>query len=243
MESRTPIPAISKKRLLTGRIMTGLVVVFLLWDAVMKLLLVGPVRDSFTELQWPVHLARGLGLLELACVLLALLPRTSVLGTVLLTGYLGGAIATHLRMEAPLFSHTLFPIYVGGLLWGGLVLRDPRIASLLLGPAVPRERDRHADRARHRDGLSQGVPAADRGPHADRPRTARSTWSRGEKSSSESTRRSVATSRRSNRRCRISTPRSTTTSAMICCGSSSSRVIPCSRQRPARRWPCACWAG
>ncbi len=168
METRTSIPAISSKRLLTGRIMTGLVVVFLLWDAIMKLLLVGPVRDSFVELQWPVHLARSLGLLELACLLVVLLPRTSVIGTILLTGYLGGAVATHLRLEAPLFSHTLFPIYLGALLWGGLVLRDPRIASLLLTPAVPPERDGQADGCSHRDGLPQGVAAAHRGPHADR---------------------------------------------------------------------------
>jgi hypothetical protein len=77
-----------------------------------------------------VHLAVTIGVLELACLAVYLVPRTAVLGAVLLTGYLGGAIATHVRLENPLFSHVLFPTYVAALVWGGLYLRDRRVSAL-----------------------------------------------------------------------------------------------------------------
>ena len=114
-----------------GRILSGLGIAFLVFDSAMKLVLIEPVRASFSELGFPVHLARGIGVLQLVCVLAYVVPRTAVLGAVLLTGYLGGAIATHVRLENPLFSHVLFPVYVAGMLWGGLYLREPRLRALL----------------------------------------------------------------------------------------------------------------
>ena len=82
-------------------------------------------------LGWPVSLAIPLGILLLSCLALYAIPRTAVLGAILLTGYLGGAVATHVRVADPLFSHVLFPVYVGAMLWGGLYLRDARLRALI----------------------------------------------------------------------------------------------------------------
>ena len=129
-ESVTPaVPSTS--RVLAGRIVTALPVLFLAFDTAIKLVRIEPVVQSFRELGYPVSLARGIGLLELVCLLFYLVPRTAPIGAVLLTGYLGGAIATHVRIESPLLSHTLFPIYVGALLWLGLYLRDRRVRAFL----------------------------------------------------------------------------------------------------------------
>ena len=114
----------------TGRVLSTLAVAFLAFDAVIKLLVLPPVVQSFGALGYPVHLAVTIGVLELACLAVYLVPRTAVLGAVLLTGYLGGAIATHVRLENPLFSHVLFPTYVAALVWGGLYLRDRRVSAL-----------------------------------------------------------------------------------------------------------------
>ena len=114
----------------TGRVISAIPVLFLLFDAAIKLANIKPVQDSFKALGYPTTIALGIGLLELACVLVYLIPRTSLAGAILLTGYLGGAIATHLRVGDPLFSHVLFPVYVGALLWGGLLLRDSRINEI-----------------------------------------------------------------------------------------------------------------
>ena len=103
---------------------------FLTWDGVIKLLTLAPVIDAFARLGYPVSLAAGIGALELACVAVYLVPRTSLLGAVLLTGYLGGAIATHVRVEDPFFTHVAFPIYVAALIWVGLLLRDARVRAL-----------------------------------------------------------------------------------------------------------------
>jgi hypothetical protein len=111
--------------------MSGLFVLFLLFDAIIHLMKIAPVVESFTQLGYPVSLARGLGVVQLVCLVLYVIPRTSILGAILLTGYLGGAVATHLRIGDPLFSHVLFPIYVGVLLWGGLYLRDDRLHTLI----------------------------------------------------------------------------------------------------------------
>src|SRR5690606_12023816 len=100
-------------------------------DGVMKLIKPAPVIQGTVELGYPESVIVGLGLVLLASVLLYALPRTAVLGAILLTGYLGGAIATHVRVGNPLFSHVLFPVYVGILIWGGLVLRDERVRTLL----------------------------------------------------------------------------------------------------------------
>jgi hypothetical protein len=105
-------------------------VLFLLLDGVVKVMKIDPVIDSFTQLGYPASVALGIGLVEIICVMVYLIPRTSAVGAVLLTGYLGGAIATHLRMLDPLFTHTFFPLYVAALIWGGLFLRDDRVRAL-----------------------------------------------------------------------------------------------------------------
>jgi len=130
----TPRPsAVSRRRHWSGVTASGLAVAFLLFDGGIKLLDIPPVVDAFTQLGYPVQLACGIGLLELTCLALYVIPRTACLGALLLTGFLGGAISTHLRIGDPWFSHTLFPIYVALLLWGGLALRDPRPLALLRG--------------------------------------------------------------------------------------------------------------
>jgi hypothetical protein len=111
--------------------LTVLVGAFLLFDAVTHLLAIQPVLDAFADLGFPAHLARGLGVLELLCLIAFLVPRTSVLGAVLLTGYLGGAVAAQVRIEAPLLSALLFPVYTGLMLWAGLYLRDSQVRALL----------------------------------------------------------------------------------------------------------------
>jgi len=106
-------------------------VLFLLFDSVGKLLQVQPVIDGTLELGYPGSTVFGLGVTLLLCVIAYVIPRTSVLGAVLLTGYLGGAIATHVRVQNPLFTHVLFPIYVATFIWGGLILRDVRLRAFL----------------------------------------------------------------------------------------------------------------
>ena len=114
-----------------GRVLSTLPVLFLVFDVGIKLSGVPAVAESMTQLGWPLSAVTGVAILELICLALYLIPRTSVLGVVLLTGYLGGAIATHVRVGNPLFSHVLFPVYVAALLWGGLWLRDWRVRGLL----------------------------------------------------------------------------------------------------------------
>jgi hypothetical protein len=114
-----------------GRVLSTLPVLFLVFDVGIKFSGVPAVAGSMTQLGWPLSAVTGVAILELICLALYLIPRTSVLGVVLLTGYLGGAIATHVRVGNPLFSHVLFPVYVAALLWGGLYLRDARLRALL----------------------------------------------------------------------------------------------------------------
>ena len=121
----------SKRALWTGRSISGLAVAFLIFDSVGKLLEVQPVIDGTKRLGYPPDIVFSLGVTLLSCVLAYLIPRTSVLGAVLLTGYLGGAVATHVRVGSPLFTHALFPTYVAALLWGGLMLRDARLRAFL----------------------------------------------------------------------------------------------------------------
>jgi len=118
------------KKLRAGYILSVVPVLFLLFDGVIKLIQIDPVVESFIQLGYPVSLARSIGIIELVCVVVYVIPCTSVLGAVLLTGYFGGAIATHLRMGDPLLTHTLFPIYVAVLVWGGIFLRDERVRAL-----------------------------------------------------------------------------------------------------------------
>jgi hypothetical protein len=133
IQSNAPAVKTSNKTLWTGRILSGLVVLFLLVDAGFKLIkpLPAPAVQAFGQLGYPIGLAAGIGILLLGCVALYLIPRTSVLGAILLTGYLGGAVASHVRVGDPWFSHALFPVYIGLLIWGGLYLRDQRLRALI----------------------------------------------------------------------------------------------------------------
>ncbi len=117
----------------TGRIMSALVIVFLLIDGAIKLVPWPVVTDTMDRMGYGSSetLARSLGLITIVCTVLYSIPPTSILGAILLTGYLGGAVATHVRIANPLFSHVLFGVYIGVLLWGGLYLRDARIRTLL----------------------------------------------------------------------------------------------------------------
>jgi DoxX-like family len=121
---------ISKGRLWTGRIITGLIALFLLLDAAMKLAKPAPVIAAFRQTGWPVELSAPIGAILLICTVFYLIPRTSVFGAVLLTGYLGGAVATNMRLQNPLFSYTLVPVYFGVLLWASIMLRTPRLGDL-----------------------------------------------------------------------------------------------------------------
>jgi len=116
-----------------GFSMSALVVLFLLMDAGMKLAAVQPVLEAGQQIGFPgVAMARKLGAVLLVCTLLYVWPRTSLLGAILVTAFLGGAVATHVRLGNPLFTHVLFGVYVGILLWGGLLLREPRLRLLVL---------------------------------------------------------------------------------------------------------------
>ena len=123
-----------KGQLIAGYVLSGLVILFLLFDAGLKL--VSPetaIKYSPPDLGWPLDVPTMtmLGILLLIPTLLYIWPRTAILGAILITGYLGGAIGTHVRINSPLFSHSLFGVYLGIMLWGGLWLRDPRVRALI----------------------------------------------------------------------------------------------------------------
>ncbi|MER9731429.1 DoxX family protein [Mesorhizobium sp. M0217] len=124
---------VSSGALWTGRVLSGLIILFMIFDDVIKLPPLDVVTQTMVPLGWPadVNVARTLGIIGLISTALYALPRTSVLGAILLTGYLGGAIATNMRVGSPLFSHTLFSVYLGIILWGGLYLRDPSVRTLI----------------------------------------------------------------------------------------------------------------
>jgi hypothetical protein len=117
-----------------GLALTGLAVLFLLFDTTVKLLMSREAVEGTVQLGWQAHHLPILGAIEVVCLLLYLVPRTAPIGALLWTGYLGGAIATHLRVDNPLFSHILFPTYVAALIWGGLYLRDERVRNVLRAP-------------------------------------------------------------------------------------------------------------
>ncbi len=131
MPSDSGAVAVSKKGLWAGRILSGLLVVLLIPDGIIKFIKPAAVVDTFARLGWPLSTSVTLGILLLLSTALYAIPRTSVLGAILLTGYLGGAVATHLRVGDPLFSHILFPTYLGILLWLGLYLREERLRALI----------------------------------------------------------------------------------------------------------------
>ena len=114
-----------------GRVLGGLAVAFLTFDAVAKVLELPMVIDGTMQLGYSPDVVVGLGITLLCCVLAYLVPQTSVIGAVLLTGYLGGAVATHVRIGSPLLTHILFPVYVALIVWGGLYFREPRLPDLI----------------------------------------------------------------------------------------------------------------
>jgi DoxX-like protein len=119
------------RRVAAGTFVSGIAVLFLVFDSVGKLLKVAPVVEGTSQLGYPETVIQPLGLILLLCVIAYVIPRTAILGAVLLTGYMGGAIATHVRVGSPLMTHELFPIYVAALFWGGLFLRDERLRTVL----------------------------------------------------------------------------------------------------------------
>ena len=131
VQALTSVPPVSKARLWTGRILSALPALFLLMDGIMKVMKPYFVVKATVELGYPENVIFGLGIAVLICVILYIIPYTSVVGAILLTGYLGGAVASHLRHGDPLFSHVLSPVYFAILLWGGLYLREPRLSALV----------------------------------------------------------------------------------------------------------------
>ncbi len=127
-----PAAETSKKLIWLGRVLTGLVVAFLLLDGVMKLVPIAPVIEAFNRLGYSPDIARELGVLLVTCTVLHVVPRTQVLGALLSTAYLGGATATHVRIGDPFW----FPIVLGAILWAGLYLREPRLRALLAAPSA-----------------------------------------------------------------------------------------------------------
>lgn len=131
MSATIDIAAPARERIWTGRILTGIAGLFMLFDATIHFLRPEVVVKSFAWLGYPLSVAVPIAIIEFICVVLYLIPRTSIFGGILLTGYLGGAIAAQLRIQAPLFSTLLFPIYVALFVWGGLYLRDPLVRSII----------------------------------------------------------------------------------------------------------------
>jgi DoxX-like family len=121
----------SKKKLWAGRIISGLIVVFCLFDAAIKIIKLPPALEGTMRLGYPAATVVPIGLVLLACVALYAIPRTSMLGAIMLTGYLGGAVASNVRVSNPLFGYTLFPVYIGVLVWLGLYLRNQRLREFI----------------------------------------------------------------------------------------------------------------
>lgn len=130
MQTAVQIDRGSPAALWGGRIASALVVLFLIFDGGIKVLQLAPAVEATTQLGYPASLVLAIGAIELACLLVYAIPRTAVLGAILLTGYLGGAIASQVRSGAPAFS-VVFPVIIGALLWGGLYLRDQRLRALI----------------------------------------------------------------------------------------------------------------
>ena len=125
--------SISAVQLWAGRVMSALAVLFLFVDAIGKLLRIGPVVEGTVKLGYQENVVFPLGVLLLIGVVLYVMPRTSLLGAIYLTAFLGGAVATHVRVGSPLATHVLFGVYVAAFLWAGLALRSPRLLTLLTG--------------------------------------------------------------------------------------------------------------
>ena len=124
-------PAPSRRSLIVGRVLSGLGIAFLAFDGSYKLFASEESLRATADLGWPIETVVPLGILQLILLAIHLVPRTAILGAVLWTGYLGGAIAVHVRIFNPLFSQVLFPVYIAALIWGGLWLRDRRTRVML----------------------------------------------------------------------------------------------------------------
>ena len=133
MPTTSETAPVSKPARWIGRVLSGLVIVFLLFDGAIKLVPWPIVTETMDKMGYGSSetLARSLGIITIVCTLLYLVPRTSILGAILLTGYLGGAMASHVRIDSPLLGHTLFGLYLGLMVWGGLWLRDKNLRSLI----------------------------------------------------------------------------------------------------------------
>jgi hypothetical protein len=129
-DSSTNLAAAPKWMKWTGYVLTGLAAAFFLMDSVMKLMMLDIVTSTTEQLGWAGAKAFPLGVLLLILTALYVIPQTSLVGAILITGYLGGAVATHVRIDSLLFSHILFGVYLGVVMWGGLWLREPRLRAL-----------------------------------------------------------------------------------------------------------------
>lgn len=144
METRTQSQETPRTRIWAGRILSTLAILFLIIDGVIKLFKPEFVVKANMQLGNPESAVVPLGIILLVCVAIHMIPRTAVFGAVLLTGYLGGAVASQLRIGEPLFSNVLFPVYVAVLIWGGLYLRNEQVSSLIFPRAT--RNSTHADR-------------------------------------------------------------------------------------------------
>jgi hypothetical protein len=131
MESSIHTGPSSNKRVWAGRIVSALPVLFLLFDGTIHIMRIPAVVAGFAQAGFPISTAVPLGIIEIICIILYVIPRTSVLGAILLTGYLGGAVAVNVRQQLPMLGYVLAPVYVAVFLWGGLWLRDDRIRALI----------------------------------------------------------------------------------------------------------------
>ena len=131
MQPVTQVAPVSNRALWAGRIISALPIVFLVVDDAMKVMKAPVAVEGSIQLGYPERVVLAIGVVLLVCTLLCIIPRTSILDAILLTGYLGGAIATQVRVGNPLFTHILFPVYVGVMVWGGLFLRDKRLRELI----------------------------------------------------------------------------------------------------------------
>jgi len=131
METKAETAPAAQKGVWTGRIVSAIPVLFLLFDGISKLLKPVPVVQATVKLGYSERAIPTLGILVLACTILYAIPRTSIFGAIFLTGYLGGAVASHFRVGDPLFSHILFPVYMGAFIWLGLYLREHRLRALV----------------------------------------------------------------------------------------------------------------
>lgn len=140
MQSATLTAPASRGRVWTGRVLSTLIVLFMLMDAISHLVKPAAVTEAFARIGVPDHLSFGIGVLSLVCVALFLIPRTTVLGAILLTAYLGGATSIQVRAGSPLFE-VLFPGILGAILWTGLALRDSRVQALITSRYLSSNRD------------------------------------------------------------------------------------------------------